>query len=196
MADRNITFSAEADVIIDDIDNETRGKYDFSIRELFNGAKPTQQQLKSARSAVDDYFSDAKKALPGERDRFTKELERVDAEYRNMDDVIRNKAVTTRVPYIKPSFIDADESGQEEITIDGYSNAVDLLITRLVGMSTYIADTSGSYDKYTLGSWIFSGQKTYAITINPPASQLVMLERSESEIDAALDSLSARSPAK
>lgn len=193
MADGDSPFSAQTSTVIAEIEKANRGKYEFSITGVLEGTiKATQQQVKMTRDAVDAYFSDAKRSLAGEQARFEADLQKADAEYRKMDDVIRNKAVTARVPYLKPVFVDADAQGQEEITIDSYGSAVDLLITKLIGVSNYVADTSGSYDKYTLGSWVFSGQKAYAITITPPSSPLVALDRSQNEIDAALDSLSSK----
>ncbi|MDE1851321.1 MAG: hypothetical protein KGH69_01360 [Candidatus Micrarchaeota archaeon] len=193
MADGNPAFSEQTRTVIGEIERENKGKYEFSISGIIEGStKATQQQVKMVRDAVDAYFSDAKKSLVGEQARFETELQKADAEYRKMDEVIRNKAVTARVPYIKPTFVDADSQGQEEITIEGYSGAIDLLITKLVSVSNYVADTSGIYDKYTLGSWVFSGQKAYVLTITPPSSPIVAIERSQREIDAALDSLSSK----
>jgi hypothetical protein len=103
--------------------------------------------------------------------------------------VIKNKASFASIPFIRPGSIDRDVEKEEDIIILTYDNSVDSLITRLVGVVHYVADLSTQYKDYNLGSWLFSGNKNYTLTINPPSSILFNIEVSKNEINFKLDSV-------
>ena len=54
-----------------------------------------------------------------------------------------------------------------------------------------IADLSTAYKEYSFGSWLFSGNKDYVLSVFVPDSSLLMLEASRAELDGLLASASS-----
>lgn len=195
--DADVPWSGESDVFITEIDSGLQ-KSSLSIRkfllspEQFVGNKGASQQVKSMTSAVDKYFDGLLETLADEEKALEKELQDKDAQYNRIDEVISSKAAIVRVPYARPLYVDIDQNTAEEIIIDQYDSSVDAIIVRLLNISNYVANVSGSYSKYSLGSWIFSGPKTHIITINPPASPVMVLEKCRKEINGLITSVAER----
>lgn len=197
MADENLPWSDQVDGIITDISKTTKDKYGFSLREMLlnPSAQIKQKDVDNARKAVSDYFDALMATLSDEKARLEKELQDADAQYTKIDEVIANKTASSRIPYIKPTFVDYDSQRNEEIVIEQYNASVDLLVTKLVSMANYVANNSAQYDKYNIGSWLFSGNRTYVLTINPPRSIVVAMEGNRDEIMGILDDLQSAIPA-
>ena len=186
-------WSDQAEAAIYEIDKITTDKQGISLRDfLLNPDKyvnnaDAAQKLKGLRTAVDDYFDGQLKPYAGEAQRLQSELQDLDAQYNKMNEIITNRASLARVPYLKPANVKYDEDAVEEIVVEQYNGSVDLLITKLLTGSNYIADLSDTYDKYTLGSWLFSGQRQYVVTLNPPVSPVMSLQASKAEVMLILD---------
>ena len=104
-----------------------------------------------------------------------------------LDEADTTKTSFSRIPYIEPYDIKLNSENQEEIVIDQYNNAVDALVTKLVNVSNYVGNISSSYDKYTMGSWIFSGQKVYMLSVYLPPSIISEMDSLNSQIDDLID---------
>ena len=186
-------WSDQADAAIGDIDRANSTKLGASFRdfllypEKYLGSKDVAQKLKAFRSAADDYFEEELKPYADEVQRLQSELQDLDAQYNKVNEIITNRASLARVPYLKPADVSFNANSAEEIVVEQYNGSVDLLITKLLNMASYVADMSDTYDKYTLGSWLFSGQRQYVVTLNPPASPIMALQRSKDEITLILD---------
>ena len=198
MAADNIPWDNETDQFITNIDGQVVQSYGISLRELllnperFANTKDISKKINDIKAAVDGYFGKLRDGMKEEQERFEQALEFADAQYAKIDGIISTKASLSRVPYIKPSFIDSDPTIKEEIFVDQYSNSLDALIGKMINISNYVADISTTYKKYTIGSWLFSGQKPYIITINTPPSAIMVIDRINSEIGDELDSVYER----
>lgn len=190
---QNPPWDDQIDVFISNIDKEVSKLYDLSLREFlldpekFANVKDILTKVDKIRASVDDYFNGIKDSLPDEQASFAKALETADAQYNRMDEAISTKAALSRVPYIKPYDVDYNPDVPEEITIEQYNNAADALITKLVNISNYVGDISYAYDKYTIGSWIFSGQKVHIVSIYLPPSIISEITQFNTRLDGLID---------
>lgn len=190
MADDDQTYpwSDQTELFINEID-DTLSKSNLSLRDLmlnpdkYANNKDTSSQIKSMKSAIDTYFDNLEESMADEKETFEKDLATKDELYNRIDEVISSKSALARVPYIKPSFLDIDNDRAEQIMVDEYNGSVDALLVKLINASTYAANISGSYNKHMLGSWVFSGNKTYVVTITPPSSPIMVMEDSRAEIN-------------
>lgn len=196
--DSDYPWSDEADQFIGNIDEQISHTYGIELRQLllspdgFANTTDIMLKIDNIKAAVDDYFTGIRDSFKEEQMEFEKSLTSADAQYNKIEGVVSTKASLSRVPYIKTGTINVDATLREEIGIDGYDNDVDALIGKLVNISNYIADISTRYKKYYLGSWLFSGQRAYVLSINQPDSPMIMVERVNTEIDDMLDSVKAR----
>jgi hypothetical protein len=188
-----LPWDDQTDIFISNIDKSITKTYGLSIRELlldpdkFTGTKDILDTLTKIRGNVDDYFTGLRDSMVDEKASFTKALENADMQYNKINEAISTKTSFSRIPYIEPYDIKLNSENQEEIVIDQYNNAVDALVTKLVNVSNYVGNISSSYDKYTMGSWIFSGQKVYMLSVYLPPSIISEMDSLNSQIDDLID---------
>ncbi len=181
------------DTFISNIDGDISKTYGISLRdfllnpEKFASQKDIDQKAKKIIDAVNAYFTNAKNGLKEEQDELAKTLENADAQTTKIDGVIQTKAALSRVPYIKPVMVDINPSNREEIVIDQYNNSVDALIAKLINASNYIADITTTYNNHNIGSWVFSGNRTYIVSINLPESAVTAIDDLQSDVDDIMD---------
>jgi len=94
------------------------------------------------------------------------------------------------VPYIKPKSIERKEEADENVIIDKYEPGMESLIGKLLSNAVYVADVSVPYKNYILGSWLFSGQKNYLLSLDTPTSLVLNIETSRDVISYLLDTIS------
>lgn len=187
-------WDGQTDTFITNIDKTISKQYGISLRDFlqdpdkFSDTKDILAKVENIRAAVDEYFAGLRSSLTDESAAFTKALEEADAQYAKMDEAIATKASLSRVPYIKPFDVDFSPDAKEEITIDKFNNAADALVTKLIGVSSYVGDLSYSYDKYTIGSWIFSGQKVYVVSCYLPDSIIMEIDGLNGKVDELINS--------
>ncbi len=196
MAD-NYDISDDTQEYVNAIDQKIGDRYGVSLYNILNdsnalkGKDNAKQILIGMRADITEFFSSLTTKLKVEQEELENELKAADTLYNRINDLIKNKASFAGIPYVKPFGIERDTDNEENIVIDQFDNTVDTLITRLVGVVHYIADISAQYKEYNLGTWLFSGNKNYLLTINPPTSILFNIEVGKSEINYALDSIEA-----
>ena len=192
--ENNLPWSDETDQFISNIDRQIVQTYGVSLREVllypekFANTKDINKKLDDMKKDIDAYFDKMREGMKDQEDEFEKALEFADAQFTKIDGIVATKASLSRVPYMKPVYVDSDSSKSEEIFIDQYNNGLDALLTKLVNISNYIANVSNTYKKYTLGSWLFSGQRNYIITVSTPNSPVLMIDRLNNEIGNLVDS--------
>ncbi len=180
------------DQFVSELEGMTMQQYSVNLRTLlmqpkkYANTKDISQKITGIRKTVSDYFSNILSSLKDEQDKLDHELESANMQYEKINELIGTKSAS-RVPYIKPSAVNLGDGAQEEIVINGYDSSTDLLLSRLLSVSNYVADISDKYKDYTLGSWVFSGQKTYLLTINQPTSAVIAVENGRDVISDLLD---------
>lgn len=196
---KQIPWDDETDGFISDLDAAFSKKYNMSIRSLllnpnrYLNKKGLSTTLEGIRSDAESYFATLLDGLKDEQAKLESELDSADAQYRQVDSVITNKSAAARVPYVKPLAISRNPDREEAIIIDKYEEGLEALVGKLVNASNYVADVSGVYKQYRLGSWVFSGAKNHVLTINPPASPVLVIDNSKSVINSMLDDIESRS---
>lgn len=186
----------QTDAFIQEIDGTVTAKYSVSLRTLLTNpeeyadTKDILDTIKKIRSDVDAYFGNLMDDLKVEKDELEKEMQDADALYTKLDQAISSKAAVARVPYLKPVEVDTGNVDIEKIYVDQYNNNVDSLISKFVNISNYIANLSTTYKKYNLGSWLFSGEKGYNLSVKQPESMVITVESSQEYIDDAVDNAS------
>ncbi len=194
--DDEAPWDEQTDSFVNDIAAIVSPKYKISFRALladpaqYAGTAGISDTLKNVKTDVASYFDDLMEELQPEQEELTKNMEQIDALYTKLDQAILSKAAIARVPYLKPAGVDFGEADPETITIGEYNNNVDTLLAKFVNISNYIANISTMYKKYNIGSWIFSGERTYAITVEQPESMVITVENAQQYIDSAIDEAS------
>lgn len=197
MADDN-TLSAETMNFVKTIDKQLGEKYVVSLQDVLSDSSSISRKgnakdsIGNLKADVNAYFDSLLKNLEDEEKRFNSELEAASELYKKVSDFISSKCQTMGVPLIRPVAVERDQDKEETIVISVEDTAIELLISRLISNSTYIADTSTTYKTYNIGSWLFSGDKNYNINVNPPSSIILNIEASRDEINFRLDSIQGR----
>jgi hypothetical protein len=191
-------WDEQTDAFITAIDNanKTEKSYDISLRDLLTNPNKymtmvdLEAKISSAKKAVDKYFATTASNFEEESKELNALLIQCDDSYSKINETISSKSSTARVPYVSPYFVYSDPESREEILIEKHTEEIDFLIGKLVNVSHYVADLSGSFRKHKLGSWLFSGEKNYVLSIRAPESILMDMERSNNLINNILDSIS------
>jgi transcription termination factor NusB len=193
---REVPWDAQTDAFVSDLSAIISKKYSVNLRSmLLNPAdyvkkKGIADTLTKVRAEVKGYFSQLLDNLKEEQDSLDAELAKKTDQYKKVDSVISSKSSVLRIPYVKPLFIARNPTNEETIVVEQYDSGMDALIGKLVGGSNYVADISATYKEHRLGSWLFSGAKTYVLTINPPVNPVLAIENSSALISTILDSIS------
>ena len=194
----SLPWDDQTELFIRDIDATAVQKYGISARELiltpdkFEKTEDILDKIKGLRADTDSYFEEVMKDFTAENDELEEDLKKADALYNQVSQSISNKASLGRIPIIKTDGLDLSYSAPEIIYLDQLGSQVDSLVGRLVNFSNYIGDLSVSYRKYMIGSWLFSGQRSYLATVKAPDNPVLEIESSQSAIDAMLDSAGER----
>lgn len=195
---KQLPWDEQTDGFISDLDETLSKKYGISLRSLlvnpnkYSGKKDLSKAIDGIRGDAATYFSELLDNLKEEQTKLEVELESADAQYREIDSLITNKSAAARVPYIKPLFVSRNPESEETIVIEKYDESLEAFVGKLVNASNYVADMSAVYKQYRLGSWVFSGAKNHVLTINPPASPVLVIENSRNQINDMLNDIENR----
>ena len=198
---KQVPWDDDTDGFISDLDTNFSKKYNMPIRSLlmnpakYLGKKDLSTAIDGIRADADNYFTTLLGGLKDEEAKLETELERADSQYREVDNVITNKAAVSRVPYIKPLAVSRNPNSEETIVIDNYEEGMEGFVGKLVSVSNYVADMSAVYKQHRLGSWMFSGTKNHVLTINPPSSPVLIIDNSRNIINGLLDDIESRASA-
>jgi hypothetical protein len=99
---------------------------------------------------------------------------------------ITSQARQNNTPVIRPVTMERDATREERLYIDAFDNSVISLVQRLVASSMLVADLGAAYKEYKIGSWLFSGNKNYLLSVYMPDNTLLSLETSRAELDNLL----------
>lgn len=193
---REVPWDAQTDAFVSDLSAIISKKYSVNLRSiLLNPAdyakkKGIADTLTKVRDEVNGYFTQLLDNLKDEQESLDAELTKKTEQYKKVDSVVSSKSSVLRIPYVRPLFIARNPTNEETIVVEQYDSGMDALIGKLVGASNYVADISATYKEHRLGSWLFSGTKTYVLTINPPVNPVLAIENGNALITTILDSIS------
>lgn len=189
-----VPWDVETDSLIDSIDAQHSGTgpklRDILLHPDKYMLKPGSKELIGrTRSDANSYFDALFDSMKDEQAKLTQQLESANAQYSRISQAIRDKAASLKIPYVRPTMIDVDRSRREYITVERYDETVEQLVSKFMGSSNYVADISIKYHEYTLGSWLFSGDRAYVLALEQPKSPLMNLENSRITINGLLDDI-------
>lgn len=193
MAELNDILSGDSLRYTAEVKPVIRKRYGIDLEELlkepmnYTDSPGISEKIRSIEKDVDAFFDQKIAGMGSEMAELKNELVAVDSDTKKITQAITTKASIAQVPFVKPLFVDIQ--GREEIIIDEYGASVDQLVTRMINISDYIADLSVIYNDYVIGSWLFSGRNKYLISISPPASEIMVMDRSRNEIKGLLESV-------
>ncbi|MGC8676465.1 MAG: hypothetical protein ACP5T3_03040 [Candidatus Micrarchaeia archaeon] len=195
MAKARVPWDDQTDQFVKDIDDIITKKYSISFRDLlmnpakYYAKKDFESTFGNIRSDVNNYFSNLLSQYKDEQGKLDTELESLTSQYHEIDALIASKASLARVPYIKPAYITRRETEDEVVTLSQYDNTVDSLVGKLINQSNYVADLSLKYKDNVFGSWLFSGQKNYVLTLQIPTSDVLTIDTAMDTIGYLLDAI-------
>ncbi len=146
--------------------------------------------LDKAKNATNSYFLNVLNAFSSEKKALDSELESMSVNYAKFSATIKEKTELLKVPYIKPYLIEMKDTNKEDILLESYDSSTESLLGKLIAASKYVADISGTYNGHSLGSWIFSSDRAYIVTIKPPENVVMDIESSKASILSQLDEFS------
>lgn len=161
--------------------------------DAYDDKKDLAGTAKEIRDDVDDYFSRLLAKLKDEQDELNDQLDKLAAQYKQINTLIASKSATVKIPYVKPLYIDSNSDNDETIVVEKYDSSLDPLVAKLLSSSHYVADISTSFQGRQIGSWLFSGTKNYTLTLNTPTSPIFAITNSKSLLDEMLGVLSGES---
>lgn len=141
------------------------------------------------RTITNTYFDAVYDDMKDEETKFTQQLESLNVQYLKINQVIKEKSLSLKIPLIVPSAVDVDATRREEITILQYDSSVEQLLGKLISVSKYVADISEKYKNYNMGSWLFSSDNAYVVLLERPTSPLMLLEDNRKTINDMLDEI-------
>ncbi|VVB76602.1 Uncharacterised protein [uncultured archaeon] len=195
---KEVPWDAQTDAFILDLNSKISKKYDVDFTAMllnpdsYVGKKDIAGTLTKVRADVDVYFSDLLDGMKDEQAELNTALATATEQYKKVNALISGKSSALRVPYVKPLFVNRNSDNEETIVVEQYNSGLDSLIGKLVTSSTYVADVSAPYKSYFLGSWLFSGNRNYILTVNPPLSPILAVENSAAIINGRLDRIAPR----
>lgn len=185
-------WSDYTDFVLSNMDKKISSKYKLSLRALlanpskYAGTANIQTIVKNVSQEVDAYINSAIAAMPDEKKALDDQLLKTDAVTKQLAQSVSMQAKAHRVPLVKPVTVERDETQDEAVFVDAVDDSVIALIDKLAGSSMMISDFSYAYGKATVGSWLFSGQKNYVLSVYMPDNDVMMLEASRAEIQDLL----------
>lgn len=193
-----VPWDEETEQFIATLDPIVMDKTGIGLRDLLLNSdkyiiqKEMAGRVEEVKLAVSDFFKGLLFDLIEEKNRLEGEMESAGMQYKKIDDVIIEKSNAMKIPYIKPLLVNFDTDTREEIVIAGYDAKTDGLVGKLASTATYVADISEKYRDVMLGSWLFSGSKTYLLRLKAPESIVMTIEDSEDAINDMLSDISNR----
>jgi hypothetical protein len=190
-------WSDYTDMLIAGIDKQFSSKYKFSLRALltdptkYASQQNVQVTIDNMKEEADKYLDDRVTALGAEQKDFDDAAAKADSISGQLARSITMNAKQNNVPVITPVAVDRDMTREKRVYIDTIDSSVTMLIEKLAASSMLIANLSTTYKEYTFGSWLFSGNKDYVVSVFVPDSSLLMLEASRIELDGLLLSASS-----
>ncbi len=184
------------DSFIEGIDKTILKDSSFKLRNMllnptsYISKASASESLKKAKDAVEEYFSSVLLAFSSDKEKLDKELESSSVNFAKISSIIIEKATSLDIPFIKPYSLEITENNRESIIVEKYDPSIELFIGKLLSKSKYIADISGKYRGHTLGSWVFSSDRAYILTIKPPESIILDIENSKDIILFRLEEFS------
>lgn len=183
----------QTDVFISAMEDEIQKDVQVSLRDMlenpesFSSKKGALDKATQVKSLVEEYFQGLLEDMNDEQKSLDQYLESIDSQYKRIDEVVASKTASYKIPYMKPFALNMNQDQTEEIVIDQYNDRIDTLVGKLVSISNYVADVSGNYKGHMIGSWIFSGQKPYMLSLNPPDSFIITIEQAQKAISDMVD---------
>jgi hypothetical protein len=186
LSDDSLRYLSEVKPVI-------RKKYGIDLEELlkepanYEDNPGMADKVRSIEKDVDAFFDQRIAGMSSEAAELKNALAAIDGDTKKITQAITTKASIGQVPFVRPLYVDVQ--GREEIIVEGYDASVDQLVTRMINISDYIAELSTVYKDYTIGSWLFSGRNKYLLSISPPSSEIIVMDRSRDEIKGLLESV-------
>lgn len=193
MADDEFKLSQSSESLAREIDEKIGNKYGISLLEILTNPEVistrenSKEVLDSLKNEVDDYFNSILENLGDEQKEFESQLKSITAETERVNKLLSEKAATSKTPFMTVNSIERDLDKEETLVVNRYEDSTDKLVDKLMGVSYYVADVSTAYKEYSMGSWLFSGNKNYVLSLTPPDSVILELESSREEISSRLD---------
>ncbi len=189
-------WSDYTDILITEIDKQIGSKYKFSLRSLltdptkYAAQQNVQITIENVKEDVDKYLDDKAGTMAEEQKALNDEAAKADSITGQLNRSMTMNAKQNNVPIIKPAAMDRDPTREKRIYINTIDGSVTALIEKLVASSMFIADFSTAYKEYSFGSWLFSGNHDYALSVFVPDNPILLLEASRAELDGLLLSAS------
>lgn len=196
--ENNLPWDSETDQFISSLDQVTTEQNGISLRDLllnsdkYVGQKDIVKKIGEVKESVNEFFSGLIGNMKDEKEKLDKELEDADEEYAKVNKLVSEQTMSSKIPFITPLLVDVNPDFKEEIVIERYSDGISELVEKLSSTSNFVADISTGYKDHKLGSWLFSGNKPYVLTIKPPTSAVTIVEDSNDTVIQLLDEISER----
>ncbi len=188
-------WSEDAGTIIEALEPKINSTYGVSLKDLLNNPAfyvskdGIETTVANIREEATSYISDLESKLQDDKKNLEKDGLKCDAVSKQLAQNISMQAKQNNVPLIKPNGMDRNEDEDEVLYINNIDNGTIALISKLTAISSFIVDFSTSYKTYSLGRWIFDGQKNYMVAVSMEPNPIIDLDAVNDELSGLIDDL-------
>ncbi len=186
-------WSDYTDAIIKEVDKQIGGKFRFSISDFltdvpkYASEQSIEVTISNMREAANSHIDELLQGLPQQVKALGDSIAKANAITKQLSQNISMQAKQHDVPFIKPLQIDRNTANEETITINTVDDQAIKLMEKLTSTSNLVADFSYQYKDSWIGSWFFSGNKDYTVSVYVPQSDAFSLELSRIELNGLFD---------
>ena len=197
MADDTVTdlWSEETGIVIGALEQSILQEYGISLTDLltnpasYASKNGIAQTVENIRKEANDYINGLRSNMQKEKEDLEKDGLKCDSLTKQLAQAIAMRAKQDNIPLIKPQAIDRGSSIEETIYVNDADSGINALIGRLSANSNFVADFSTTYSTYSLGQWLFDGQKNYMIVVALQPNPLIDLDTAENELGDLFDNV-------
>ncbi|MEM3841363.1 MAG: hypothetical protein QXN59_01560 [Candidatus Micrarchaeaceae archaeon] len=185
-------WSDYTDAVITNMEGVIKSKYGVQLRELLSDPASIKQgnvldKLPGIRADIEAYLDELADSMGQERRVVEDAMEKAAAITAQLAQNISMQSKQYKVPIFKPVVLDRKDDDDTKIYVDNIDQSTLAVIEKLASWSTIIFDQTYKYKDYSIGSWLFSGQKAYSVTVYTPASEYISFEYTKEELETLLD---------
>ncbi len=178
--------------VLKKIDKDVKKKFKASVFDIIEepgsyiGEDGSERLIYNVRefvlARIDEMISSAKTNAR----EFNDHAAKADDLTKRFSGYISAHARQSNVPVLKPTMSWVDYSNKDRFYLAKIDESVTDFLDRAIESSRFIIDLTRSLSEYTEGAWLFSGEKSYVLSVYAPRTSMAMLKASRNEISTLL----------
>ncbi len=187
-------WSDYTDIMLTEVSSRLGQKYKVDLKKMlanpanYKGQANIWITFSNMKEDTNKILNDMTQEVKDQQQELIAAVTKADAITSQLSQNISMQAKQHNTPLIKPVQINRDGTGDETIFVDSVDPSILTFIDKMATNASYIADYSFMYKDRKIGSWLFSGEKSYMLTVYIPMNDAYLLDQSKEEINGLFDS--------